>query len=313
MPKFGRTLAAFVVGGAATLAARSVLDSKLPGGAERWTRTNHQGEPISLLEGPAVTAGVGAATLLAGSASGSQRAAQAIAAVGAGGFGLYDDLEEDTTSRSKGLKGHLGAMAQGQLTTGGLKVLGIGATALVSATLSARARRASGKSKKFSLVDVVLDTAVIAGSANLVNLLDLRPGRALKVCSATASALSLSGSTAGAGILGSAAVAFPGDLGERDMLGDCGANSLGAVLGTAFVQQAPRGARVLGAGAIVALTLLSEKVSFSKVIAESRYLNAVDMWGRRPATPGWADTGSTDHEQPDSDGLGSSVASDNEL
>lgn len=275
MSGLSRSVGAALVGAAVTFGARKALELTQPGGSVRWTRTNHRGEPISLMEGPAVAAGIAASAMCAGADTKAFRAAQTIAAVGGGAFGLYDDLEEDTSVRSKGLKGHLGAMASGELTTGGLKVLGIGATAAVASVLSAGP-------KGRNLFDFALNTVVIAGSANLMNLFDLRPGRALKVGAATGACLAGAGSSVGAGVVSSSAVAFPSDLGERSMLGDCGANSLGALLGTAFVQQSRRGTRLVGAAGIVGLTLLSEKVSFSKVIAENKYLNAIDMWGRRP-------------------------------
>jgi UDP-N-acetylmuramyl pentapeptide phosphotransferase/UDP-N-acetylglucosamine-1-phosphate transferase len=256
---------------------RRLLEDTQPGGRDRWTRTNHRGEPITLLEGPAVAAGITAGSLLFGAKHPRQRLAQTIASAGAGAFGVYDDLAEDTSVRSKGLKGHLGALAQGQLTTGGLKVIGIGATAFASALLSAQSRE---QAKAF---DVLLDTVVIAGCANLMNLLDLRPGRALKVSTAAATFGLLQGNSAAAVIAGSAAVSFPEDLGERAMLGDGGANAMGALLGASFVQHAPRSARLACAVGIVGLTLASEKVSFSQVIANNHYLNTVDMWGRRPA------------------------------
>ena len=50
------------------------------------------------------------------------------------------------------------------------------------------------------------------------------------------------------------------------MLGDCGANALGALLGSAVAVQAPP--RLLGAAltVLVALTALSERVSFTQLI-----------------------------------------------
>lgn len=282
-----RTLAAGAISAAATIGARHLLDRLAPGGTEKWIRTNHRGEPISLMEGPAVVVGAAVGAAIAGSSDAAQRSAQAIAALGAGAFGLYDDLEEDTSVRSKGLKGHIGALAQGTVTTGGLKVLGIGVSALVASGLSAKAR------SKFRLSEVVLDTVVIAGAANLGNLLDLRPGRALKVATATGGANMLMGSPAGAAVIGSSAAAFPEDLAEKGMLGDCGANALGALVGTSFVQSASVPARLTGAAVIVGLTLASEKVSFSKVIAENKVLNRIDMLGRRPVHVESRDLGET--------------------
>jgi hypothetical protein len=67
------------------------------------------------------------------------------------------------------------------------------------------------------------------------------------------------------------------------MLGDAGANALGAMLGVAACAALPRPARLALLAVIVALTGISEKVSFTKVIARTPALNWLDMLGRRPA------------------------------
>ncbi|MEV5504389.1 hypothetical protein AB0M50_54195, partial [Nonomuraea fuscirosea] len=73
------------------------------------------------------------------------------------------------------------------------------------------------------------------------------------------------------------------DLGERAMLGDAGANALGALLGLAAVTQLGRPGRYVLLGTVVALTAAAEKVSFTKVIAGNPVLHRIDMLGRRPA------------------------------
>lgn len=268
-----------VVAAAGAALARRALDTDPPGGAARWTRTNHRGEPVSMLEGPAVAAGLVAGTLAVG--GGRERTGAAVATAGAAAFGLVDDLAEDTSTRVKGLRGHLGALAEGRLTTGGLKVLGIGATALVGAAVGTR-RRPGGRAAGH-LLDVAVNGALIAGTANLLNLLDLRPGRALKASAALS--LPVAGGAAGAGtgvVLGAAAVAAPGDLAERDMLGDGGANALGALVGAQWAFGAPRAVRLAALASVVGLTLASERVSFSAVIERTPWLRAADGWGRRP-------------------------------
>ncbi|PJI95288.1 hypothetical protein [Luteimicrobium subarcticum] len=282
-----RGLAGAGVAAVATWAARSLAArADVPGGA-RWSRTNHRGEPVSMLEGPAVTLGLAAGALVA--APGRAGAAVALATAGAGALGVVDDLAEDTTTRTKGLRGHLGALREGRLTTGGLKVLGIGASAFVAACVAPpRSRSAAGRA-----VDVVVDTALVAGTANLVNLLDLRPGRALKASVVLSALAGLGGAltpaaqgVTGAGALtgvagGAAAAAAPADLGERDMLGDGGANALGALVGTQAALALPRPARLALLAGVVAATLASERVSFSAVIDRTPALRAVDRWGRR--------------------------------
>jgi UDP-N-acetylmuramyl pentapeptide phosphotransferase/UDP-N-acetylglucosamine-1-phosphate transferase len=249
-----------------------------PGGSKTWTRTNHRGEPVTLLEGPAIAAGaVGAA--LAASAAGAigprEAAALALAGAGSAAFGCYDDLAGSSSRR--GLRGHLGALRHGEVTTGAVKLAGIGVTGLVSAAAI------SGSAQ-----DVVLNAGLIAGGANLLNLFDLRPGRAIKVAVAS-SALIEAGAPHAAGLLaapaGAALALLPEDLGERAMLGDTGANALGAMLGTAAACTLPLPARIALLAGIVAFTGASEKISFTKVIARTPPLHWLDMLGRRPAAP----------------------------
>src|SRR4051794_37736949 len=206
------------VAGAVTAVVRGALDAQAPGGQARWLRTNHRGEPISLLAGPS-----GAAGLLAGGLGGapSTRGAVALSVATASGaaFGLVDDLGEDTSSRRKGLRGHLGALTHGELTTGGLKVLGIGAGALVAAAVATPTHRADGSRRSVVgwLADVAASGALVASSANLLNLLDLRPGRALKAATLVAVPLALApgdGAGAAASVLGVVGSAIDRDLAE---------------------------------------------------------------------------------------------------
>lgn len=301
----GRWLGGALAAAATTTVARSLLRRTPPGGPERWTRTNHQGAPVSLLEGPAVAAGLAAGSLLTG---GTPRSAlsHTTAALGAFAFGLVDDLAEDTSTRSKGLRGHLAAARHGTLTTGGLKVLGIGATGLLAAALAPErgTRRPARR-----VADVLVDGALVAASANLANLLDLRPGRALKAGTAVALLLSsTSASAAGGVVVGSAAAAARTDLAGTDMLGDSGANALGALLGSAVVQGTSRPVRAVVLAGLVGLTVASERVSFSQVIARTPWLDAVDRWGRSTPTgaapgPDAAPLG-TAPEAPTADGPG---------
>ncbi|MFI6503387.1 hypothetical protein [Nonomuraea typhae] len=246
--------------------------------AATWTRTNHRGEPITLLEGPAFVAGASAAAALSPGLEPRVRLAALLAGAGSGALGAYDDLYGTTSS--KGFKGHLTALACGEVTSGAVKIFGIGATGLAAAALVSRGP-----------LDVIANGATIAGAANLANLFDLRPGRAIKVALLTGgpllAAALLRGSPSGAALaavpLGAAAALLPDDLGERAMLGDAGANALGALLGLAAVTTLGRRGRLAVLGTVAVLTAASEKVSFTKVIAGNPVLNRLDMLGRRPA------------------------------
>jgi hypothetical protein len=83
-------------------------------------------------------------------------------------------------------------------------------------------------------------------------------------------------------VLGSAAGSLPSDLAEQTMLGDAGANALGAGVGVVAASALPRPARLLALAGVTGLTLASERVSFSKIIDANRWLRAFDRLGRRP-------------------------------
>lgn len=239
-----------------------------PSRAGAWWRTNFRGRRVTLQEGPALAYGVCAASLLTPGPDPRARAATALAAAGAAGFGAYDDLAGSAGSR--GLRGHLGALARGRVTTGAVKMAGIGATGLAAAALLRRGP-----------LDTLVDGALIAAGANLVNLFDLRPGRAVKVgLLAALPGLASPAAPLLAPTVGACAALLPDDLAERSMLGDAGANALGAALCAAAAARAPRRVRLALLGGVVALTLASEVTSFSAVIDRVPPLRALDRWGR---------------------------------
>ena len=170
------------------------------------------------------------------------------------------------------------------MTTGALKVLGIPAASVAAAALL----RTNARTPLGRLADAVLAGGVIAGTANLLNLLDLRPGRALKaglVLVAAQEALDSrtahAGSRAlGGGVLGVAAAALPDDLRGETMLGDAGANALGAAIGLRSALTASRPRLVCELAALAALTLASERISFTRVIEQTPGLRELDALGR---------------------------------
>jgi len=305
----GAGMSGLAAAGAARL-AYSVLNRYPPGGPKAWSRTNHRGESVTLLEGPAAAVGAIAGVLaqaglqsVAGPAEGraAWRTAAAIAVAGAGGaaFGAYDDLAGSSDRR--GFRGHLGALRQGEVTTGAVKLAGIGATGMASAALSGG-----------NAADFVINTGLVAGFANLLNLFDLRPGRAIKAGVASSALVVLGGSLGrnapGQGGLGGRAVPprsggsrgvvppglapplaaalalLPEDLGEKAMLGDAGANALGAIIGAAACSLARPGRVALLAG-VAWLNVASERVSFTAVIERTPALRRLDLLGRRPPSP----------------------------
>jgi UDP-GlcNAc:undecaprenyl-phosphate/decaprenyl-phosphate GlcNAc-1-phosphate transferase len=199
----------------------------------------------------------------------------AIAAAGFGFFGLVDDLAGSPSRR--GFRGHVRALAHGELTTGMLKLAGGGLVAIVVVAPWA------GQSFR----RLAAGSVVVALAANLGNLLDRAPGRTGKV--SLLAILVLAGTSHFAGVLtGSAIIAGAGaalllpDLRERCMLGDTGANVLGAGAGLGLVTTTGPRAWTIAAVLLIALNLVSEWVSFSGVIDRVAPLRWLDRLGAPP-------------------------------
>ncbi len=192
-----------------------------------------------------------------------------VAVVGFGLLGAVDDLAGDV--ERKGFRGHLEALLHGRLTTGGLKLVG---------GLAVSALAVSCVTNDVGVLDVV----IVAGAANLGNLFDRAPGRVIKVsvlALAVLVALTREHLDGAALVVGAGVGLLAFDLRERLMLGDTGANVLGAALGVAVVTQDPSTVATAAVAAVlVALNLVSERVSFSRVIAATPPLRWVDGMGR---------------------------------
>jgi UDP-N-acetylmuramyl pentapeptide phosphotransferase/UDP-N-acetylglucosamine-1-phosphate transferase len=188
-------------------------------------------------------------------------------------LGLVDDLLGSETDR--GFRGHLRALAHGRITTGALKLFGGGVVAIV---LTAAPGDVSGRR-------LLADAALVALAANLGNLLDRAPGRTIKVGLLAYVPLAIAAGTSAIGlalapVVGAASGLLPADLRERLMLGDTGANLLGAVLGLGVVLEASRPVRTGVLLVLVGLNLVAERVSFSKVIDATPGLRHLDRLGR---------------------------------
>jgi hypothetical protein len=166
-------------------------------------------------------------------------------------FGLADDL---WSGPERGFRAHLGA----RRTTGVAKAVGIPALALT----------ATGS---------LSGAALVALSANGLNLLDTRPGRALKAFFAAAAFLR--GPTRA--YVPVAVLLAPYDLVEMTMLGDAGSNALGAVLGCGSVARLTARGRRLAIGALAGLTVVGETRSLGALIDSNPVLARIDRLGRR--------------------------------
>jgi len=247
-------------------------------------RTNVLGMPVPAVLGSPLCAGALAglvsaalldAALDAGAIKPEVTAATGVLVLAMGAAGYLDDRRGD--ERERGFGGHLRAAMSGRVTGGALKVIAGGVASLVAAGLVWGVNAPAE----------VLSTALgIALAANLLNLLDRAPGRAAKVGlillipPLAFAAGSLGWPAAVAGLVGALLVCLPADLRARAMLGDAGANPLGAVAGLGLCLAAPLWLRIALVLILLGLNVASERISFSSVIERTGWLSALDRWGR---------------------------------
>jgi UDP-N-acetylmuramyl pentapeptide phosphotransferase/UDP-N-acetylglucosamine-1-phosphate transferase len=277
------TLLLALLGAAAGLVSWWILRPVLamPGLA----RTNHRDELVPTagglaillaLAGPAVVGAIERSadgqTELVGT-NGSIWIPVAVAALGFGILGLIDDVA--AAGSGGGFRGHVSSMLRGRLTTGGLKLLGGGAVALLAVSLIGRD----------SVAVLFGDAAIVALAANLANLLDLAPGRTTKVAVLSWLALAVASGFgavdhAATFVVGAAAGILVPELRERLMLGDTGANVIGATLGLTAVAQLDGATRLVVALVLLVLNVAAEIVSFSHLINQTAPLRWFDRLGR---------------------------------
>lgn len=256
-----------VAGALGARAARGPVSGKL--------RVNWRGAEVPVVLGPPLWAGalVAVAVWAAfGAVRGAEMAgALAIVLVMLGLAGEWDDRRGD--ERARGFAGHLRAARSGRLTGGLVKLLAGGLAGLAAGLLT---------STGAGVVETALLVALVA---NLVNLLDRAPGRAVKAAVLLGAPLVVAGSPswalAAAGTFGAAGAVLPRDLHERGMLGDAGANPLGGVVGLGYAVALPEAWRVAAIVVVLALNLASERWSFSAVIERTPWLGGIDRWGRK--------------------------------
>ncbi len=198
--------------------------------------------------------------------------------------GWTDDLIGDKSV--KGLKGHFRYCRDaGTLSMGAVKALLISA-ACFGAQIAANAQ--------IPIWEMGINGLLLLLLTNALNLLDVRPGRALKAFIAGAGCLLLIGgpaSAAGAGagapymyallpVLAGALLLYRQDAGARGMLGDAGSNMLGFTLGYGVVMAAPIPVKLLVVALLLYMHVQAEISSISALIERNRFLNWLDRLGR---------------------------------
>lgn len=185
--------------------------------------------------------------------------------------GAWDDRKGD--ERPRGFGGHLRALRGGRVTGGLVKLVAGGLAGLAAGALV------------FDDLGAVVQTGlIVALTANLVNLFDRAPGRAAKVTLLLAAPLVIWGggdwALASGAALGALAALLPLDLAERGMLGDAGANPIGAVVGFGAALSCGPGLRWVLVVVLLGLNAASERWSFSRAIEAVPALRAFDRAGR---------------------------------
>jgi UDP-GlcNAc:undecaprenyl-phosphate GlcNAc-1-phosphate transferase len=205
--------------------------------------------------------------------------------IGVALLGLFDDfvgsglfsavrLERPVPPAPRGWRGHAGAILKSGFSTGAAKAAGSLGLALFA--LSGHGR---------STEEYLVGAGVLVLATNLFNLLDLRPGRSVKVLILLGAALTLGAWNAGGlwtvGIfLGPILVLLPFDLRERGMLGDTGSNAIGAVAGLWLVASLSMVGQAIALAVMVVVTVYGEFRSISALIERTPGLRQLDSLGR---------------------------------
>ena len=186
--------------------------------------------------------------------------------------GLYDDLQADPV---RGVIKQVAMLARGRISPGVVKlVLALGAGAIAVAAVGGDGTR------------YLLGVPMIAGFANLGNLLDVRPGRSIKFFLPIAAVVGALGWPSQSMLLTAAAVGaagavLPADLGERGMLGDGGAYALWVVIGIGLCNAVGTFGLLVALSVVVVLHLVSETMTLSRLIRWLPPLRIIDELGRR--------------------------------
>jgi UDP-GlcNAc:undecaprenyl-phosphate GlcNAc-1-phosphate transferase len=173
-----------------------------------------------------------------------------------------------------GWRGHGAAVLRGELSTGALKAVGsLGLALLAMSWLGLSDGR------------WLLAAAVLVLATNAFNLLDLRPGRAAKAFVLLGLGVGLgSGEARPLWALGlfaaPALVAGFYDVRERAMLGDTGANLLGALAGLWLVLALSGAGQVVALALLAAVTVYGELRSISDLVERTPGLRQLDSFGR---------------------------------
>ncbi|HHV39165.1 MAG TPA: phospho-N-acetylmuramoyl-pentapeptide-transferase, partial [Tepidimicrobium sp.] len=186
------------------------------------------------------------------------------ALVSMGLVGLLDDLIGD--NKTKGFKGHIGSILRADLSTGAIKAITGFTVALFVSIVTTN-----------TIIEIIINMLIIALFTNLVNLFDLRPGRASKLFILISIIMLYTSFIKHFNFLlfsfyGILLVYIPMDLNERAMMGDVGSNALGVTLGIFCFLTHSLSIKYLYLLVLIVTHIASERVSFSKIIEDNKIL-----------------------------------------
>lgn len=185
--------------------------------------------------------------------------------------GILDDIVGNRNV--SGLKGHFKKLFEKTLTTGGFKALFGGFLGILISLIVSK-----------NIFDIIINTLIIALSTNLMNLLDLRPGRAIKAFLVIMISIffTLSGflKVLPMLILPNVCAYFREDLKAKAMMGDTGSNVLGISIGMIIVLAYSIKVKLAWLLFLILIHIITEKYSLTKIIENNKFLNYIDQLGR---------------------------------
>jgi UDP-N-acetylmuramyl pentapeptide phosphotransferase/UDP-N-acetylglucosamine-1-phosphate transferase len=190
------------------------------------------------------------------------------------GLGFADDRWGDRSVG--GLKGHFRKLLhEREMTTGALKALVGSWVGLVVSTMLIPP----------NLVELVLNAALIALTANAMNLIDTRPARSVvlflvgTLIAGLFMARNLTGIPPALWALPGAALAYlPVERSRRGMLGDAGSNLLGGTLGLSFALALGLWGKLLWVGLLIGFHWFTEKRSLNAYLKDRPLLRRLDEY-----------------------------------
>ncbi len=191
-------------------------------------------------------------------------------------LGLIDDVLNKNSEHIKGFTGHFTQLIRGNVTTGLVKAFfGFVISIYVSIDISS------------NFVGFVINVLLITLSTNFINLLDLRPGRAVKAFMLIGSTIFIVNILKNIPnfyltiMLGTMIAYYGYDVEARAMMGDTGSNLLGFITGVSIVLLYNFYVALISLAILIYVHIIAEKDSLSNYIRNNKILNFIDCLDRK--------------------------------